>query len=1441
MNLYVLPLNDPQATLNIVGGKGASLAKLANAGLPVPGGFHVTTDAYKQFVAENNLQPRILAALQAVDVTQPATLETASTHIRALFTAAVIPPAIADEIRAAYLTLPTPYSLLPTPSPPVAVRSSATAEDLPDASFAGQQDTYLNIQGEDAVLDAVRRCWASLWTARAIGYRARQGIDPDAVSLAVVVQALVPAASAGIMFTANPLNGRRNEILINAAWGLGEAIVGGLVTPDTYTVDRGTGQVIAREIADKQVMTVRTESGTEEQPVPDAQRTAQVMNDAQIAELARLGAKIEVFYGTPQDIEWCYVSASSGDKGEFFIVQSRPITTLDQTPPPIEWKLPNPKAQYMRGSIADFMPNPVSPLFETLAIPTIARVGVKEVLRPLTRSEPILPDYIVTLNSYVYINAGYTLREWWWILTRMMLSMPRMLREAIPLWRDQIRPHYVATVARWQNRAPDSMLLTDLWAGIQEVNAAAMLHFSSLLVATTGASAGAEMLFTCVYDKLIRRDGDPAATVFLMGYDSTPIQAEKSLYDLAEWGRVHPDLTAHILNTPTSDLVTHLSTPPSLLPTPYSLLPDWPDFCARLQTHLDAYGHIIYDLDFARLLPLDDPTPMLETVKMYLRGHGINPHERQHATEARREQAVESTRARLKGLRRWAFDKTLKMGQTMAQVRENAIADIGLGYPVLRGLLRELGGRFARAGGIAEAEDIFWLRADEMQDAVTALKRSEPLAVLAESVAQRRADHAVLARVTPPPMLPPRKKYLGIDMASFTPASEESQRGGVLKGIAASAGQVTASACVLHGPEDFDRMQPGCVLVAGTTTPAWTPLFAMASAVVTDIGGPLSHGSIVAREYGIPAVMGTGVATRRIQNGQTITVDGSAGTVTLLEEGGDSSRGGEPEVAAPTEWKVPYPKSTYSRASIVELLPDPLTPLFATLGGPAINAGSSQLFGDIAGPGVMPDQIFVTVNDYAYYQMYVTFKVIWRMLAGIPRFWPKVMRGEQRWREEARPHYLAAIEQWRSKPLAERSAAELLDGTYQIVVEAVNIYNVFQSGVIGLAMLSELLFTLFYKTLVKRRDDPPALTFLLGLDSVPIQAEKSLYDVAMACRDYPGLADYIAHTPTAQLIAQLGSDQPPSGVDADDWRAWQRRFQAHLAHYGHIIYDLDFSKPVPADDPGLFLDTCTHYLNGQGLSPYTRQQEQIARREAAAQTILQRLKRLRLKGFRKVLGWIRYVPMREDVLADIGLGYPLLREMLRELGRRLVRASMIEQTDDVYWLYETEARQAAAALAQGAALESMAEVIRQRKAVWRAEKQVTPPSVLPERTKTSNVLEKLGPGRASQKAGDVIKGAGSSPGRVTASACVLRGPEDFNQMQPDAVLVATITTPAWTPLFAMAAAVVTDIGGPLSHGSIVAREYGIPAVLGTGVATQRIQSGQRITVDGSAGTVKLGG
>jgi pyruvate,water dikinase len=311
-------------------------------------------------------------------------------------------------------------------------------------------------------------------------------------------------------------------------------------------------------------------------------------------------------------------------------------------------------------------------------------------------------------------------------------------------------------------------------------------------------------------------------------------------------------------------------------------------------------------------------------------------------------------------------------------------------------------------------------------------------------------------------------------------------------------------------------------------------------------------------------------------------------------------------------------------------------------------------------------------------------------------------------------------------------------------------------------------------------------------------------------------------------------------VDADDWREWQGRFQAHLQRYGHTIYNLDFANPVPADDPAPLLETCKLFISGQGVNPHARQQASAERREQATHAVRDRLRGLRLKLFRKVLAPARrYAPLREDGLADVGLSYPLLRQMLREVGHRFVEGGMIETPDDIFWLNQAEVEQAAARLDRGEALRSLARTIPQRKATWRAARRAAPPLMLPQMKLFGIDLMEIKSGSARKLKGDTLKGVAASPGSVTGPACVLHGPEEFSQMKIGDVLVAPLTTPAWTPLFARAAAVVTDVGGPLSHGSIVAREYGIPAVLGTGAATKRIRSGQTITVDGDTGVVTL--
>ena len=869
---YVLPLADPGAMLETVGGKGASLSRLVADGLPVPDGFHVTTAAYRRFVIDNNLQPGILAALETVDVAQPDTLDAASRTIGELFSKAQTPPNVASAIALAYASLAGT-------NPAVAVRSSATAEDLPDLSFAGQQDTFLNVEGYGAVLEAIKRCWASLWTARAIGYRARNGIDPDGISLAAVVQLLVPAEAAGILFTANPVTGRRDQAVISAAWGLGEAVVGGLVTPDSITVDKASGTVVERVVADKRVMTARVNGGTKEQAVPDALRRAPALDQETAAALVSLAVRIEELYGMPMDIEWALAD------GALAIVQARPITALpdeavaQELELPDEWRMPDPKGPYMRGSIADFMPDPLTPLFVTMGVPAVNAGMQRTMVETIGSRTAALDNYLTTINDYAYLYVSLGCRDWIWILGRMAPALPRLLRNGERHWREVARPRYVAVRDRWQDRSPEKLTCVELLKGARELTAAMADYLTALQVDAIGTAAGTEGLFTAIYDRMVKREGDPTAATLLLGADSTPIRAEKALYDLAQWCRERQGLAACVLETPAQELADRLDgdVPPG------TDAGDWREWRQRFCDYLAEFGHSIYDLDFAKPLPADQPQPLLETLKMFIRGEGTNPHERQQSSLARREEAVQIALSRVKGLKRRLFRWSLRWAQTFALVREDSIFDIGLGYPVLRRMLHELGCRLVEAGSIAEADDIYFLELAEVEQGAAALDEDVRPQSMTDRVQERRAVWRAETRLVPPQQLPPKGRVMGIKTDAFMPVSADDQAQSLLKGVAASPGQVTASARILLGPEDFQQMQPGDILVAEMTTPAWTPLFAMASAVVTDIGGPLSHGSIVAREYGIPAVLGTGIATRRIQSGQIITVDGSAGVVTLLD------------------------------------------------------------------------------------------------------------------------------------------------------------------------------------------------------------------------------------------------------------------------------------------------------------------------------------------------------------------------------------------------------------------------------------------------------------------------------------------------------------------------------------------------------------------------------
>lgn len=835
-----------RADLDRVGGKAANLGELTRTGLPVADGFVVTTDGYADFVAANRLAGHIR------DLAENGGAEAAE-QIAEAFAAGRLPAGLRREILGAYADLG---------GGPVAVRSSATAEDLADASFAGQQETYLNVRGPDALLTAVVRCWASLWTERAIAYRARQRVDARGVRLAVVVQQMVPADSAGVMFTANPANGRRDEVMVSAAWGLGEAVVSGTVDPDTLVLAKADGRVRSRSIADKAVQTAYAATGTQQRPVPAERRQTAVLNDAAAAELARLGRQVEDHFGGPQDIEW----ARTGDG--FVLLQARPITALPpaEADPPTDWTVPDPTALYVRASIVEQLPDPLSPLFADLVEGSVTR-SLQALLREMTGADVVDASAVAlpTVNGYAYYRYSRggmlrVLRHSWkafgWLFTP---------NGAQNRWRDYSLPRYRAAMARWTGRPLPEEAGADLLAGVGELLDAGTEYYTSVQTIIPIA-ATSEDVFTRLYETLVRRDGDPAAATFLLGFDSLPILAEKDLFDLAEWTRSQPALADALLRGDDPD--------------PEG--PEWAEWWSRFADHLDRYGHTVYNLDFVNAVPADDPAPLVEALRFYLRSPDRDPYVRQGAAVERRERATAEVLGRLAPWRRRPVLRALRWAQRVAPVREDALGEIGLAWPQMRRMLAELGNRLTGAGLVEQPDDVYWLRRDELSAAASATENGHaPPAGLAALVEERKQQWRGRRRVTPPQLLPADSM---LRLASrWLPATMDEQADDVLTGIGASAGRVTAPARVLAGPADFGQLQAGDVLVASITTPAWTSLFARAGAVVTDIGGPLSHSSIVAREYGIPAVLGTAVATRRISSGQAITVDGDAGRVILRE------------------------------------------------------------------------------------------------------------------------------------------------------------------------------------------------------------------------------------------------------------------------------------------------------------------------------------------------------------------------------------------------------------------------------------------------------------------------------------------------------------------------------------------------------------------------------
>lgn len=809
MEPFVLTLDQAGVTLDQAGGKGVNLSRLIEAGFPVPPGFVVSTSAYRRFVDANALEEPILR-LAASPASER---DVASAEIRRLFDGGEFPAELVAEIRRAHAALPRE---LGDPLP-LAVRSSATAEDLPGASFAGQQDSYLNVRGEAELLHAVRRCWSSLWTARALSYRAHEGIEPGSVSIAVVVQTLVRADAAGIMFTADPVTGARDAVLIEAAWGLGEAVVGGLVTPDRFVVDKATGTTRLVAVAEKTVMTVPTGTGTHETPVDPARRRHRVLDDEEAAELARLGAQIEKSFGTPQDIEWCRAT------DQFFIVQARPITAL---PDEVSWESPVPGAKWVKDlQAAEWATEPLSRLGGSTTFP--AMVLARQTRLPMQRK-----PWSAEINGWLYIRADIRVLR----LVAHLVGAVVRIRPGVLDGDQRVRrlwPTQLALLDSLERTALPTRSDEELRSHAERVLRTLGWWWWEVSWDAAVALASEQLLGRLAVPGL----ADPA--VLFRGNESMLLEGERALR------RAAADADA-------------------------------------IEDYLARFGHSTESADPIHPTLRESPELLVRHLAI-ARQSEVGPDERLARIRAEREEA--ETLVRATGGARGAFARRLlSAGQSHAAQVDDAVFHFQRVLAVLRATFLEAGRRLVRAGVLDAAEDVFHL----MQSEVFA-----PPADTRSRVARREAVRNGRLKLAPPAFVPPISdpawetdrmwKLFGSATGAEILGRGAQERGGkrVVVGTPGAPGRAHGIARVIRGPADFAALRPGDVLVTHATTPIWTPLFDIAAAAVTEVGGPFSHASIVAREFGIPLVTGALDATQVISDGSPVTVDGSAGVVEL--------------------------------------------------------------------------------------------------------------------------------------------------------------------------------------------------------------------------------------------------------------------------------------------------------------------------------------------------------------------------------------------------------------------------------------------------------------------------------------------------------------------------------------------------------------------------------
>jgi phosphoenolpyruvate synthase/pyruvate phosphate dikinase len=869
MPRYVLDLSEIDRTqVALVGGKAANLGELSRIeGITVPAGFCVTTDAFRRIAADVPALDDELDRLSLVRPDDRVAIAGLSARIREMIEAAVVPDDVAAAILATIGRLGDQTAC--------AVRSSATAEDLPTASFAGQQDTYLNVVGPAAILEHVRRCWASLFTERAVTYRARQGQDHRKARMAVVVQAMIFPEAAGILFTADPVTGNRTIASVEASFGLGEALVSGLVNPDIYNVQRG--QVVARTIGSKQVaITALSGGGTQRRAVDRKRQTERALTDEQVVRLADLGRRIERHFGSPQDIEWCLVD------DDFRFVQSRPITTLFPVPASDD----DANRVYVSVGHQQMMTDAMKPLGLSFWQMTTARpmaeaggrlfVDVTGILSTRStrdsflalagKSDPLMLDALrVVLDRGEFValaGDADAVEERQWTPpsagTALLDPDPELVTELIRRSETSI-----AALKREIRTKSGSALFDFILADIAELRRILFDPESHRVFMT--AIEATWWLNDHIEDWLGEKNAADALTQSVP--HNVTSEMGLALLDVADVIRSHPDVVAFLERVDDDGFLDELGD-----------LPGGREARDAIRGWLERYGmRCVGEIDITRPRWAERPTTLVPLLLGNVRNFQAGAAERffeQGRQDAALKEAELLTRLRTlpDGARK--AEETRRMIErvrTFIGYREYPKYGMVSRFFVYKLALLEEAERLVKAGVLRERDDIDDLRFEELRDVVRTNRADDQL------IRERKDAFRSYESLTPPRVLTSDGE------AIFGSHRRDDVPAGSLPGIGVSAGTVEGRARVILEMADAD-LDRGDILVTTSTDPSWTPLFVAISGLVTEVGGLMTHGAVIAREYGLPAVVGVVDAPRRIRNGQRIRVHGTDGYVELLPD-----------------------------------------------------------------------------------------------------------------------------------------------------------------------------------------------------------------------------------------------------------------------------------------------------------------------------------------------------------------------------------------------------------------------------------------------------------------------------------------------------------------------------------------------------------------------------